>query len=425
MVHMGLKSALHITLYSVNSVKNKTALLLDYIRDFSVNLYAITETWLTDKDASVKAEFCPAGYNFIDHPRAGYRGGGTGLIFRDSLHVKMVDAGGKDSFEFSEWLVSCLGCSLRLLIVYRPPYSTEHKVTVSVFLGEFSDYLESFVLLKEQILIVGDFNIHVDDTRNVDAVTFLDVLESFGLQQHVKQPKHVLGHTLDFIISRYSDNLLKSSPVTDFFVSDHTSLVCNLKSRISYSAAKVINYRKLRQIDMESFKKDLSETSLCQRLPDGYFIKSTEDLNKLVADYNSTLSNLLNHHAPLKSKTVRKRPSMPWYTDEIGAATRLRRKAERKWRRTGLHEGFIAFKSPRNRTTHLMNAARKTFYADFISKNSTDQGKLFRAAKKLLSMKEELCFPNYSDKNILVYDIADFFVSKIDIIRSNIDALSL
>ena len=55
---------------------------------------------------------------------------------------------------------------------------------------------------------------------------------------------------------------------------------------------------------------------------------------------------------------------------------------------------------------------------------STDQSKLFRAAKKLLSMKEELCFPNYSDKTTLVDDIADFFVSKIDTIRSNIDALS-
>lgn len=45
------------------------------------------------------------------------------------------------------------------------------------------------MLSKEQILIAGDFTIHVDDIKNVDAVTFLDVLESFGLQQHV------LGHT--------------------------------------------------------------------------------------------------------------------------------------------------------------------------------------------------------------------------------------
>ena len=199
----------------------------------------------------------------------------------------------------------------------------------------------------------------------------------------------------------------------------------NLASCISYSAAKVINYRKLRQIDMESFKKDLSNTSLCQCLPDGYFITATEDLNRLVADYNSTLSNLPNHHAPLKSKTIRRCSSVPWYTAEMGAAKRLRRKAERKWRTTDLREDFIAFKSQGNRTTYLMNAARKTFHADFISENSTHEEKLFRAAKKLLSMKEELCFPNYSDKTNLVNDIADFFVSMIDIIHSNIDALSL
>ena len=176
---------------------------------------------------------------------------------------------------------------------------------------------------------------------------------------------------------------------------------------------------------MESFKKDLSNTLLCQCLPGGYFITATEDLNRLVADYNSTLSNLPNHHAPLKSKTITRCSSVPWYTAEMGAAKRLRRKAERKWRRTDLREDFIAFKSQGNRTTYLMNAARKTFYADFISENSTHQEKLFRAAKKLLSMKEELCFPNYSDKTNLVNDIADFFVSMIDIIHSNIDALSL
>ena len=70
---------------NARSVKNKTALILDYIRDYSADLYAITETWLTDKDASVKEEFCPAGYNFIDYPWTGYRDGGTGLNFRDSL----------------------------------------------------------------------------------------------------------------------------------------------------------------------------------------------------------------------------------------------------------------------------------------------------------------------------------------------------
>ena len=33
---------------------------------------------------------------------------------------------------------------------------------LSVFLREFSEYLETLILAKEPIVIAGDFNIHVD-----------------------------------------------------------------------------------------------------------------------------------------------------------------------------------------------------------------------------------------------------------------------
>ena len=70
-----------------------------------------------------------------------------------------------------------------------------------------------------------------------------------------------------------------------------------------------------------------------------------------------------------------------------------------------------------------MNVARKTFYANFIAENSTDQRKLFRAAKKLLSKKEVPSFPDYSDKSVLANDIGQFFIQKIETIRSNIEAI--
>ena len=111
---------LSLCLLNARSVKNKTAELLDYLCDCEADLYAITETWLTDRDVSVRAELCPDGYNFMDHPWNGWQGGGTGLIYRDSLHVKKVDTGVKDSFEFSEWTVNTSGHNLRLLIIYRP-----------------------------------------------------------------------------------------------------------------------------------------------------------------------------------------------------------------------------------------------------------------------------------------------------------------
>jgi len=95
---------------------------------------------------------------------------------------------------------------------------------------------------------------------------------------------------------------------------------------------------------------------------------------------------------------------VPWYTAEVNAAKKLRRKAERCWWRTGLHEDFVAFKAQRNHVTYLMNIARKEFYADFIAENSSDQGKLSRVAKKLLSKKEVPSFLEYVDNSALVND---------------------
>ena len=84
-------------LLNARSVKNKTAVLVDYLYDRKIHLLAITETWMTDNDASVRADLCPDGYNFLHHPRVGCRGGGTGLIFRDFLHVVSVNVGQKES----------------------------------------------------------------------------------------------------------------------------------------------------------------------------------------------------------------------------------------------------------------------------------------------------------------------------------------
>ena len=104
---------------------------------------------------------------------------------------------------------------------------------------------------------------------------------------------------------------------------------------------------------------------------------------------------VIDCHAPLKNKTVKVGPAVPWYNDEIKAAKRLRRKAERTWRRTRSPSDLHIFKSYRNRVMYLMNQARQAFYTDVIVENSTDHKRLFRANKQPLAKKEEFSFPNY------------------------------
>ena len=180
--------SLKFCVLNARSVRNKTADILDYICECKLDVVGITESWLSSDDAAVRTELCPDGYKFLDHPRDGLRGGGTGLIYRDSLCVKKLDAGIKRSFEFSEWSVTTSSHKLRIVVLYRPPYSSEHNVPMSVFFNEFSNYLESLLLSKEPLLISGDFNIHIDDAADADSFKFQDLLESVGSGNMLPRP---------------------------------------------------------------------------------------------------------------------------------------------------------------------------------------------------------------------------------------------
>ena len=69
-----------------------------------------------------------------------------------------------------------------------------------------------------------------------------------------------------------------------------------------------------------------------------------------------------------------------------------------------------------------MRKTRCEFYTNFIEENSSNQGKLFRATKKLSEKMDELMFPGYADKSVLANDIGKYFASKIERIRADVDS---
>lgn len=52
---------------------------------------------------------------------------------------------------------------------------------------------------NELLIMAGDFNIHLNVPSDNDAVCFLDLLSSIGLQQHIDFPTCVSGNTLDLL----------------------------------------------------------------------------------------------------------------------------------------------------------------------------------------------------------------------------------
>ena len=146
-------------------------------------------------------------------------GGSTALLYNDHLSIKRNSSGEHQSFEFSDCTFHERDMRLRVVIIYRPPNSEYHPVSITTFLTEFSSFLESIVICSEPLIITGDFNIHVDDES--DSRDFLDLLQSMSLEQHVHQPTHEKGHTLDLTITRSPDSMISSIAAADELFFDH------------------------------------------------------------------------------------------------------------------------------------------------------------------------------------------------------------
>lgn len=198
------------------------------------------------------------------------------------------------SFEFSELSVKFGSFAAQLFIVYHPPCTKS-------FLSEFTSYLKSIISSTEPILIVGDFNLHVDVAGDAVAGDFLDILESMDLEQHVAGPTHNRGHTLDLIITRQSDSIVKNNPTIGQFFSDRAAVLYDLNSIKPEASVKTVTNRNFKSVNIESFKSDLAKSALCNE----NIVNLSYDL---VSSYNSTLSLLIESHAPLKTRTVVNRP---------------------------------------------------------------------------------------------------------------------
>ena len=183
--------------------------------------------------------------------------------------------------------------------------------------------LDTLLLSNEDIIILGDFNIHMDNSNDNDATKLMDMIESLALKQHAEEPMHIFGHTLDLVITRLSDDIVRDSPCVDSYISDHGVVLFKLNTVKPSLSVKTVWYRKYKAINIQDFQSDLAKTDLCTNHPNS--------LDELVSCYDKTLKATLDKQAPLLTKTVVVRPRVPWFNEEIREAKQERRRAEKKW----------------------------------------------------------------------------------------------
>ena len=212
-------------------------------------------------------------------------------------------------------ILSFLGTTsrLRLVTVYRPPYSAKHPVTTSTFYnGPFTDYLESLVMSSEPLIILGDFNIRMDLPVGYTGVD--------GSHAACLSTTHELGHTLDLIITRTSDNIIAACPCIGELFSDHFPVFCQIRSDTPKANVTHVHFRKMKSINPIQFSEAIPSSQLNHDPPN--------DLDSLVSCYNESLRSQLEMYALVLTRDINVRPLAAGFNEDIRNAKRLRRNAE-------------------------------------------------------------------------------------------------
>src|SRR5664279_705964 len=109
--------------------------------------------------------------------------------------------------------------------------------------------------------------------------------------------------------------------------SDHLPIFTTLTiSPPSLPALSTCTFRSRKSIEISAFIRDILVSRLITHSP--------SNRTDLIDTYNSTLTSILNNHAPFQTTILRSKPSQPWFTPALHKLEFTRRRLERVWLRT-------------------------------------------------------------------------------------------
>ena len=406
-------SSVKCGLLNVQSVRNKTFDIYDTIKDENLDIFAITETWLTDYDSAVIKEMTPVSHTFIHNARHNRRGGGVGLFLANSFKkIKRCNVVNRETFELLQVECEIDGSKISFVVVYRPPITS-----VNHFIDEFRTYLATIDMVSANVIVCGDFNLWVEDIKERYIPQFIDTMETFNLINMVDKPTSLRGHTIDLVFADRSRDLIHNLKVES---------ECNL-SPVHKMVTFMMPYIKVqgqkRKIKFRS-KRDLDSTALLASIFDDVTSKSHEacvhrSIEKQECAtcfyklYNTITCEKYEEMCSIVEMEIIVKDNAPWYNGEIHRAKIKKKKKERRWRRHKSDETRRQYIEARNYVNQLIRKRKCEFYSEKTLQAGTNINKLYKVLDNLTGNKKMNKLPEgYSDGD-LAAKFLDFFDNKI------------
>ena len=209
---------------------------------------------------------------------------------------------------------------------------------------------------------------------------FSDLKDTYNLSNLEKSAtcfKYSKGTLLDVLLTNKPKSFQKTF-VCETGLSDCHKLVATIfRSTYIKLPPKVLKYRSYKNFDENKFCHGLD-----QILIKGDIYKAKDPYNKLT----NILSNTLEKHTPLKSKTVRGNQA-PFMNKELSKAIMKKSRLRNRHLKYPSRENFLAYKSIKNKCNNLLKQSKKKYIKDISNKGAATSKSFWNAVKPFITHK--------------------------------------
>ena len=344
------------------------------LADRPIDILSINETRLDD--SVVDHEVHILGYDIIRRDRNG-NGGGVCFYVRSTINYSL-----RPDLSVNQLENLCIEVrkphSKPFVVAtwYRPPDSpTEIFTHFESLVGRLDSQNVDFYLL-------GDLNCNLaSSTFDTNTNLLTSIADIYSLHQLIREPTRITSSSstlLDLIFTNCPDKVACSG-VSHVGISDHSLVYAYRKLCIDRSGSghKTVTYRKFKNFSSESFRNDIAS----QRWDD---LLNFEDPNDMWLAWKTLFLNVVDKHAPLRTKRVR--PSKcPWITPQLKKCMCERDKLKRKATITNDPWDWANFKKFRNQVNNKIKNAKEIYYKNAFQYSRGSSRKTWQTINELTS----------------------------------------
>ena len=189
-----------------NDMACKRCEISSFIKDNGVDLFLVTETWLSAQgDEAKTVKLAPSEFNVKSFPhQSRSRGGGIATVYKSTLGSNITFKANIDfihtSCEVVQASITLHHNTLHFFCLCRPPPNRRNNLTDSMFTEQLPDILDYASNLQGFVCLVGDMNIHFDNPLQSLTKHTLTTLSLYNLVQVINKPTHRCGNIIDWVL---------------------------------------------------------------------------------------------------------------------------------------------------------------------------------------------------------------------------------